>query len=792
MSVMAGKASVVLNSTNFPDATFRAYVSEITGVAEGGTISEAKLLTVKNILVSSKGISSLKGVEFFTALTSLTCDNNKLTSLDVSHNTALTGLSCGGNQLTSLDVSHNTALTSLICWDNQQSTLDVSHNTALTRLDCHDNQLTSLDVSHNTALTYLNCSWNQLTSLDVSGVTALTDLFCRFNQLTNLDVSHNTALRELYCSKNQLMCLDLSRCTKLQSTSTLVSSQSKSVIASSLGSNQYSIEVPDDFDISKVSSFKVNSTSVTSTLSNGKLVFTSLSIPTNIYYDYDTSHELAGTMDVSLSITEIIDETTYYDLTISASGNGSASYSGTSIRNKSQTFSVVEGTNAAITFSPDTGYRIKSVKVGSTDVTSNVKNNQYTVSNIEANKTVTVVFEEKIITVEGVTYNILSAGNKQLKVVSGTIQGDYVLPETVAYDNTTWTVTAIDDGAFKDCAELKSLEIPATVTTVGNSLFVGCRRLGAVVWNPGIALTEAMLEGVSNPNLLLYVTAKQLAPASIHNVIVNGVADDIILADAIGGNDFHCPKAFTAAAITYSHWYGMTSGIGECRGWETLALPFDVQAISYGSAKLVPFSVWDGGKSSKPFWLYRLLEGQGFIPDASVRKNVPYIISMPNNEAYDASYNISGVVTFSGYNTTVEATTAMTGPTHNGKTFVPTYSDLESGDIVYALNVNNQLGNHAGAFAEGSVFTSSPSRTVHPFEAYMQVKDSQAKTYFSLFDDLPTKIELPDTFGMKGNYVIYHLSGQMVRRMENATYNEAVRGLRAGVYLVNGRKIVLK
>jgi hypothetical protein len=278
---------------------------------------------------------------------------------------------------------------------------------------------------------------------------------------------------------------------------------------------------------------------------------------------------------------------------------------------------------------------------------------------------------------------------------------------------------------------------------------------------------------------------------SVHNIIVNGAADDIILADADGGNDFHCPRSFTAAAITYSHRYGMTSSIGECRGWETLALPFDVQAISYGSAKLVPFSVWDGGKSSKPFWLYRLLEGQGFIPDASVRKNVPYIISMPNNEAYDASYNISGVVTFSGYNTTVEATTAMTGPTHNGKTFVPTYSELESGGTVYALNVNNQLGNHAGAFAEGSVFTSTPVRTVHPFEAYMLVKDSQAKTYFSLFDDLPTKIEQPDTFGMKGNYVIYHLSGQMVRRMENVTFEEAVHGLR-GVYLVNGRKVVLK
>ena len=453
MSVMAGRASVVLNSTNFPDATFRAYVSEITGVAEGGTISDAQLQAVTRISIWSSNIKSLKGVEYFTALTALVCDLNQLTSLDVSHNTALTELCCQNNQLTSLDVSHNTALTSLHCYNNPLTYLDVSHNTALTELDCGYNKLTILDVSHNTALTALYCRGNELVNLDVSHNTALTELSCSNNQLTNLDVSHNTelttlwcfgnqltsldvsyntVLAELYCNGNlltsldvshnialthlecplnqltsldvshntalnylacrgnQLMCLDLSKCTKLTSTS--VFGQVKSMVASFFGLNQYSIDVPTDFDISKVSSFKVNSTSVTPTMANGQLVFTS-STPTNIYYEYDTSNSIAGMMDVSVSITDIIGETTYYDLTISASGNGSASYSGTSIRNKSQTFSVVEGTNATITFTPDTGYRIKSVKKNGTDVTSSVSNNKYTVS-VTANTTIAVVFEE--------------------------------------------------------------------------------------------------------------------------------------------------------------------------------------------------------------------------------------------------------------------------------------------------------------------------------------------------------------------------------------------------------------
>ena len=111
MSVMAGMASVVLNSTNFPDAAFRAEISSITGVAEGGMISDAQLQSVTIIIVVSKGITSLKGVEYFTALTELDCPINQLSTLDVSHNTSLTSLNCFNNQLTSLDVSHNTALT---------------------------------------------------------------------------------------------------------------------------------------------------------------------------------------------------------------------------------------------------------------------------------------------------------------------------------------------------------------------------------------------------------------------------------------------------------------------------------------------------------------------------------------------------------------------------------------------------------------------------------------------------------------------------------------------------------
>lgn len=130
-------------------------------------VSEAEAAYLKELDLSEKGLTDLSDIKYFINLTDLNCQENQLTSLDVSGCAALEELGCGGNQLTSLDVSNNTALEILSCGDNQFTTLDVSKNTALRWLSCDDNQLTSLDLSNNIALVNLWCEENQLTSLDL-------------------------------------------------------------------------------------------------------------------------------------------------------------------------------------------------------------------------------------------------------------------------------------------------------------------------------------------------------------------------------------------------------------------------------------------------------------------------------------------------------------------------------------------------------------------------------------------------------------------------------------------------
>ena len=173
---------VFVSEMAFPDENFRNWLLS-QDYGKSGYITAAGLAGVTSIKVNEKSIADLKGIEYFTALENLHCNNNQLTALDMSANTALRNLNCYSNQLTALDVSKNEALVLLNCSNNALSALDVKANTALSVLYCEHDQLTALDVSKNMALEELLCYDNKLTALDVSKNTALTILYCYGNQI---------------------------------------------------------------------------------------------------------------------------------------------------------------------------------------------------------------------------------------------------------------------------------------------------------------------------------------------------------------------------------------------------------------------------------------------------------------------------------------------------------------------------------------------------------------------------------------------------------------------------------
>lgn len=204
----AEQTEILIDEEHFPDDVFRDVLKKFDkDDSEGFNVNE--IATITEIDVIGKGISNLTGISYFTALTTLQCDNNVLTTLDVSKNTKLKTLTCTGNQLTSLDLSNNPSLLSLVCSGNQLTALKFDKNKYLQDLRCARNQLQTLDLSNNSWITWLDCGQNKLKALDVSNRTSLCYLFCNDNQLSSLNVKGATNLQWLDCSGNLLTELDV-------------------------------------------------------------------------------------------------------------------------------------------------------------------------------------------------------------------------------------------------------------------------------------------------------------------------------------------------------------------------------------------------------------------------------------------------------------------------------------------------------------------------------------------------------------------------------------------------------
>ncbi|MEP0266289.1 T9SS type A sorting domain-containing protein [Dokdonia sp.] len=201
---------------NTPCAEFTNGTSGDVDTNDDGEIQVSEAEAVLFLYVNDKGISNFTGISYFTNLERLDCNDNQLTTIDLSNNPNLRKLYCKDNQLTTLDFSNNTSLELLDCDRNNLTSLDISNSPLLSSLSCGGNQLTALDVSNNTSLLELSCWGNQLTAIDVNNNLMLESLIFA-EQLTTLDVTNNTNLKILNCNSNLLTSLDISNNINLES-----------------------------------------------------------------------------------------------------------------------------------------------------------------------------------------------------------------------------------------------------------------------------------------------------------------------------------------------------------------------------------------------------------------------------------------------------------------------------------------------------------------------------------------------------------------------------------------------
>ena len=213
LSGLAAQADVTINSTNFPDANFRSY---LLSLYPSGYITTAQLNSRTRLDVSRQYISSLQGIKFFTALTSLDCSDNNLTWLNLNANTQLEDLDCSGNGMTSLEISDCSNLVYLFCGNNSYNSLYINDHYRLCQIDVSNCK------SLNTLCTYRTGSNGPLnSSLNVTGCTALKTIKCYStpNLFSITGLADCTALTYLDC--NDCKISDLSALNSLSNIETV-------------------------------------------------------------------------------------------------------------------------------------------------------------------------------------------------------------------------------------------------------------------------------------------------------------------------------------------------------------------------------------------------------------------------------------------------------------------------------------------------------------------------------------------------------------------------------------------
>ena len=425
-------------------------------------------------------------------------------------------------------------------------------------------------------------------------------------------------------------------------------------------------------------------------------------------------------------------------------------------------------------------------------------------------------------TLDGATYRITSTDSLRAVVSeakegnnNGDYCGHYIFGETILNDTIPYTLEGIDVGAFHNAMELRSVTVEGrSIRHIGDSLFHGCTALNAVVWDIPYALPHEAFGEDSYNNLLVYLPdtmeiPKSLTRDSYATIVQNGHSEAMTLDGTVS---FYCPRPFTTEKVTYRRTFKQSTEIGISGGWETIVLPFDVQLITHATKGIItPF----GGNGEQHCWLATPENGV-FVETTEILANIPYIISMPNNDAY-GNYSLAGNVTFSAEDALIHATSPTeenayvmtkdeTSDTYIKFYLLPTYEQVEASNIPYALNI----GNKYESYSPGSVFVPEKFAT-SPFSAYMiasenskdtplyRINITQSENQDNTNDDNADITESFTAIG-KGQFIhltcaeervvnLYDAVGRLLHTIVCKIGTTKVGPLDEGLYIVEGTKV---
>ncbi|MDE5785673.1 MAG: leucine-rich repeat domain-containing protein, partial [Duncaniella sp.] len=405
-------------------------------------------------------------------------------------------------------------------------------------------------------------------------------------------------------------------------------------------------------------------------------------------------------------------------------------------------------------------------------------------------------------------------------------------------------VEAITDNMFSGCSSLQSVDIPASVNTVGAGAFEGCSSLTAVRLTGVDEVGDGAFSGCDNLTTITFLVdaagnaAQQNAPArkprraaGVSDKAFDGlnpncfiVLDEGVNATATGRNVLYTTsgmitetqpdgstieregRIYTASSdvvftsaypLAIPHHFTLADGASislsvENDKWNSLVVPFDVEKITDEAGNAVEVNVYSPKtRNAEGFYLYTLADDADKLESVGAAKaNVPYLFHVPEKGEY--TFTATGIEVPS-----TPSAIAVNGSNYN---LHATYAEKElPAADTYVLTED--------AWAFAPVDTDAETVTVKPNTVYA--------TSPVMVAEIPT--ELPDadhttgiddiewdgaeiTVAVYGNTLvvyspqdctemIYSVDGRAVKALKlNAGRNDFHLDLN-GIYIVAGTKV---
>ena len=287
-------------------------------------------------------------------------------------------------------------------------------------------------------------------------------------------------------------------------------------------------------------------------------------------------------------------------------------------------------------------------------------------------------------------------------------------------------------------------------------------------------VTVPTLRANKNPNTIFAFSDSEVTlPRGVDglNVVVDGVADSVNFTHDYA---FYAPCSFTASHATYSYTFPVAT---DSTLWHGITLPFTATKATIDGVD------YEISNEYNHFFVYEFsaIDDDNtpmFSPVKEMRGNASYIIACD-------SLLYGKTIVFEGDNVVISQT---------GSTKMVTSSNSYN---LYGLTYTSSLTDVYVLNAEGTAYVYSDKASLSPLDAYFTTSLSkEARLETITLPEIPKDIPVVDGIGnLKenvhiGSHDVYSLSGQKVGVMSNGRIPS--NGLRPGIYVVNGRKIMVK